>query len=314
MFSSPARPGGSVPPSSPTSSTRGTGSSGSPAPDASAAALAAAGAEAVRGSLDDLDVLRAASAASDGVIHLAFDHETAFARGHEGRRRGGPPCRRGDGGGADRHRQAVRPRLRHPRGGGQDGHRARRARRAPGGRRPARCRGRGDPDGHRGVRARPRGPGSAPRSCAPAAHQPRRGGTTASSRPWSAPPARRASPVTTATGPTAGPPSTATTPPACSGSPWRRLPAGSTLHAVADEGVALRDVAEVVGRRLGLPTASVPPEEAAGHFGWLAAVLAADQPASSALTRELTGWRPVRPGLLADLEAGHYFRAPTASA
>ncbi len=49
--------------------------------DASAAALAAAGAEAVRGSLDDLDVLRAASAASDGVIHLAFDHETAFARG-----------------------------------------------------------------------------------------------------------------------------------------------------------------------------------------------------------------------------------------
>ncbi|MGW0416434.1 SDR family oxidoreductase [Streptomyces collinus] len=87
-----------------------------------------------------------------------------------------------------------------------------------------------------------------------------------------------------------------------------KAPAGATLHAVSDEGVTLRDIAEVIGRHLGVPTAAVAPEEAAGHFGWLAPVLAADQPASSALSRELTGWAPAEPGLLDDLDKGHYFR------
>jgi nucleoside-diphosphate-sugar epimerase len=80
-------------------------------------------------------------------------------------------------------------------------------------------------------------------------------------------------------------------------------PAGSRLHAVGDEGVPIRDIAEVIGRHLNLPVASVP----AGDFGWLGQILAVDQPASSTLTRELLGWRPVQPGLLEDLDKGHYF-------
>jgi nucleoside-diphosphate-sugar epimerase len=84
-------------------------------------------------------------------------------------------------------------------------------------------------------------------------------------------------------------------------------PAGSTLHAVAEEGVALAEVAAVIGRHLDLPTASVDPADAAAHFGWLAGPVSADCPASSALTRQRLGWRPVQPGLLADLDRGHYF-------
>jgi hypothetical protein len=84
--------------------------------------------------------------------------------------------------------------------------------------------------------------------------------------------------------------------------------AGSTLHAVADEGVPIRDITEVIGRHLNLPVVSIPEEEAADHFGWLAGVLAADNPVSSAMTQELVGWHPTQPGLIADLEQGHYFQ------
>jgi nucleoside-diphosphate-sugar epimerase len=87
-----------------------------------------------------------------------------------------------------------------------------------------------------------------------------------------------------------------------------RASAGSTLHAVADEGVPIRDIAEVIGRHLDLPVSSVTPEDAGGHFTWLAGFLAADSPASSELTRELLEWQPSQPGLIADLEQGHYFR------
>ncbi len=91
-------------------------------------------------------------------------------------------------------------------------------------------------------------------------------------------------------------------------------PAGSTLHAVADEGVPIREIAEVIGRHLELPVDSVPRESADEHFGWLAGLLAADSPASSALTRELLGWQPTHAGLIDDLEEGHYFDArPTGS-
>ncbi|MEU2872159.1 SDR family oxidoreductase [Streptomyces olivoreticuli] len=89
-------------------------------------------------------------------------------------------------------------------------------------------------------------------------------------------------------------------------------PAASTLHAVADEGVPLRAVAEVIGRHLGLPVVSVAPGDAGGHFGWLGGFLTFDCPASSVLTRELLGWQPTRPGLLDDLEKGHYFHAAAA--
>jgi nucleoside-diphosphate-sugar epimerase len=89
-------------------------------------------------------------------------------------------------------------------------------------------------------------------------------------------------------------------------------PAGSTLHAVADEGVPIRDTAEVIGRHLDLPVVSISPEDAAGHFTWLAGFLAADSPASSTLTRELLGWQPTQPGLIDDLDKGHYFQNPSA--
>jgi nucleoside-diphosphate-sugar epimerase len=82
-----------------------------------------------------------------------------------------------------------------------------------------------------------------------------------------------------------------------------QAPAGSRLHAVGDEGVPIRDIAAMIGRHLNLPTASVP----AGDFGWLGQILAIDQPASATLTRELLGWRPVQPGLIEDLDKGHYF-------
>lgn len=92
-------------------------------------------------------------------------------------------------------------------------------------------------------------------------------------------------------------------------------PAGSRLHAVTDEGVPTRDIAELIGRHLDLPVVSVPPGEASGHFGFLAGFLAADHPASSALTRELLGWQPTHPGLIDDLSEGHYFHTqPTPSA
>jgi len=85
-------------------------------------------------------------------------------------------------------------------------------------------------------------------------------------------------------------------------------PGGSTLHAVADEGVPIREVAEVIGRHLNVPVTSIAPEEAAEHFTWLSHFIAMDSPASSALTRELLGWQPVQLGLLADLDEGHYFK------
>ncbi|MYS20006.1 Nucleoside-diphosphate-sugar epimerase [Streptomyces sp. DvalAA-14] len=91
-----------------------------------------------------------------------------------------------------------------------------------------------------------------------------------------------------------------------------QAPAGSTLHGVADEGVPIRAVAELIGRHLDLPVAAVAPENAAEHFGWLGAFLGFDSPASSALTRDLLGWQPTGPGLLDDLEEGHYFREPSA--
>jgi nucleoside-diphosphate-sugar epimerase len=84
-------------------------------------------------------------------------------------------------------------------------------------------------------------------------------------------------------------------------------PAGSALHAVADEGVPIREVAEVIGRHLDVPVLSISPEDAGEHFTWLAGFLGLDSPASSALTRELLGWQPTHPGLIDDLDQGHYF-------
>jgi nucleoside-diphosphate-sugar epimerase len=82
---------------------------------------------------------------------------------------------------------------------------------------------------------------------------------------------------------------------------------GARYHGVADEGVPTRQIAEVIGRGLNVPVVSKSGEEAADHFGWIARFFAIDGPASSALTQEQLGWRPVQPGLIADLNADHYF-------
>jgi nucleoside-diphosphate-sugar epimerase len=91
-------------------------------------------------------------------------------------------------------------------------------------------------------------------------------------------------------------------------------PAGSVLHGVGDEGVAIRDIAEVIGRHLDVPVVSISREEAAAHFGFLGGFLALDVPASSVLTQERLGWHPSHIGLLADLEQGHYFEAAARAA
>ena len=86
-------------------------------------------------------------------------------------------------------------------------------------------------------------------------------------------------------------------------------PAEARLNGVGDEGVPFRDIATVIGRHLDVPVASIPPEEAAGHFGLFGLFASIDVPASSALTRKRLGWHPVHPGLIADLDEGHYFKA-----
>ncbi len=81
---------------------------------------------------------------------------------------------------------------------------------------------------------------------------------------------------------------------------------GSRYHAVAEEGIAVREIAEVIGRGLKVPLTALSPEEAAAHFGWLGAFMGYDMPASSAQTQQRLGWRPTGPGLIADLEQMHY--------
>jgi nucleoside-diphosphate-sugar epimerase len=92
-----------------------------------------------------------------------------------------------------------------------------------------------------------------------------------------------------------------------------RAPAASRFHAVADEGVPVRDIASVIGRHLNLPVVAVSPEEAADHFGWLANAVSIDNPTSSALTRKRLGWHPVQPSLIQDLDqAPYYFKESSA--
>jgi nucleoside-diphosphate-sugar epimerase len=83
--------------------------------------------------------------------------------------------------------------------------------------------------------------------------------------------------------------------------------AGTCYHGVADEGVPVREIAEVIGRRLNLPVVSKSSEEAADHFGWIAMFLGIDGPASSAKTQQWLGWSPSQSGLISDLDQAHYF-------
>ena len=83
-------------------------------------------------------------------------------------------------------------------------------------------------------------------------------------------------------------------------------PAGSVLHAVAEEGVAMRAIAEAIGRRFELPMTAISPEDAAGRFGFIGQFVGLDMAASSATTRELLGWEPTGPTLIEDIAAGAY--------
>jgi len=84
--------------------------------------------------------------------------------------------------------------------------------------------------------------------------------------------------------------------------------AGARFHGVAEEGIAFREIAEVIGRRLNIPVAGKTTEEAAAHFGWFAHFAGLDCPASSRLTQARLGWRPTQPGLISDVDHEYYFK------
>lgn len=88
--------------------------------------------------------------------------------------------------------------------------------------------------------------------------------------------------------------------------------AGVRYNAVAEEGIPMREIAEVIGAGLNVPVVSLSQEEAAGHFGWLAMFAGLDMPASSEWTRAHLGWQPTGPGLIADLERMDYSQAAAA--
>lgn len=270
--------------------------------DSSAAALTAARAEVVRGTIDDLDVLRAAAAASDGVIHLAFKHDIAFSGGFQD---AGEADRRavdtfGDAlAGTDRPFVLASGVV-----GLKPGHVAT-ERDMP--------LTDGSPVSIRATTARAalalasRGVRSSVVRLSPTCHGDGDNGFMATLVAIA-----RAKGVSGYLG------DGANRWPAVHRLDAARLfrlavekaPAGSVLHGVAEEGVPIRDIAEVIGRHLDVPVASVAPEAAAEHFAWLGAFLGVDGPASNTLTRELVDWRPVQPGLLEDLDKGHYFHTP----
>ncbi|ASQ92998.1 SDR family oxidoreductase [Streptomyces sp. 11-1-2] len=273
--------------------------------DASAAALTTAGAEVVRGTVDDLDILRDAAIASDGVIHLAFKHDIAFTGDFQGA--------------AEADRRAVdtfgdaltgtdRPFVL---AGGLAGL-------APG--RVATERTTptidGSPASIRSATAQAvlalatRGVRSSVVRLAPTCHGEGDPGFMAVLVATA-----RAKGVSGYIG------DGANRWPAVHRLDAARLfrlavekaPAGSVLHGTAEEGVTIRDIAEVIGRHLDVPVTSVAPETAAEHFTWLGGFLGTDAPATNTLTRELLDWQPTRPGLLEDLDKGHYFHAPAAT-
>ncbi|WP_381559128.1 SDR family oxidoreductase [Streptomyces eurythermus] len=270
--------------------------------DASAAALTGAGAEVVRGSLDDLDVLRTAAAASDGVIHLAFKHDLAFGGDFQG---AGEADRRAVDALGEALAGTGRPFvLASGLAGLAPGRVATERDMPPADGSAAAIRG----DTAEAVLAlASRGVRSSVVRLSPTCHGAGDNGFMAMLVATA-----RAKGVSGYIG------DGANRWPAVHRLDAARLfrlaaekaPAGSVLHGVAEEGIALRDIAEVIGRRLGVPTVSVAPEDAVGHFTWMSHFLAVDAAASSALTRELVGWEPVHPGLLADLDQEHYFQVP----
>jgi nucleoside-diphosphate-sugar epimerase len=272
--------------------------------DASADALTAAGAEVQRGTLDDLDTLRSAAAESDGVIHLAFKHDIAFSGDFEGA--------------AEADRRAVETLVEALAGSdrpfvlasGLLGLTPGRAATEQDGHGPAPA-GFGEGPGIRRATAEfvlSSGSGSVRSSVVrlpPTNHGDGDHGFVATLVSIA-----RDKGVSgyIADGTNRWPAVHRLDSARLFRLALEHAPARSTLHAVADEGVAVRDIAEVIGRHLDLPVVSISPEEAGEHFTWMAGFLGLDSPATGAFTQEVLGWHPTHPGLIADLEQGHYFQ------
>jgi nucleoside-diphosphate-sugar epimerase len=240
----------------------------------SAAALAAAGAEVQRGTLDDLDSLREAAAAADGAIHMAFMHDIAFSNFDSA---------------LTADLRAVETMGAALEGSGKPfvitGHLN------------------GEASDNVAMALAERGVRTSVVSLAPSVHGPtdlhgfvprlisiaREKGVSAyvgdGANRWPAVHELDAAHLFRLVLETA--------------------PAGSRWRGVGDEGVPFRQIAEVIGRHLNLPVVSISHDEAEAHFGFLGAIVAIDNPTSSALTQERLGWRPVHPGLIADLDEGH---------
>ncbi|MBN2692752.1 MAG: SDR family oxidoreductase [Burkholderiaceae bacterium] len=85
-----------------------------------------------------------------------------------------------------------------------------------------------------------------------------------------------------------------------------KAPAGSVWHAVAEEGIATRDIAQALGQYHHLPVVGIPADQARAHFDWIGLFFGMDAPASNAMTRDRLGWAPSHPSLMEDISAGHY--------
>jgi nucleoside-diphosphate-sugar epimerase len=88
-------------------------------------------------------------------------------------------------------------------------------------------------------------------------------------------------------------------------------PAGTRWHAVGDEGIPMREIAQSIGDHLGIPAASIPDDRLEEHFGFLAMLIGLDNPMSNLATRRILGWEPTHPGLIADFDDGDYFTSPS---
>jgi nucleoside-diphosphate-sugar epimerase len=262
--------------------------------DAAAAAIAALGAEVHRGSLDDLDSVRAGAAASDGVVHLGYNHD--FARMDQAAETDGQALEaigmilEGTG----------RPLVA---ASGTLGL-------APG--RVATEHDAADPSLHPRIAASQavlaladRGVRSSLVRFAPTVHGPGDHGFIA-----------RLVAIAREQGVSGYIGDGSNRWPAVHRLDAGRLvslavvdaPAGSVLHAIGEQGVPTREIAEAIGGGLDLPAVSVPAEQATEHFGWIGRFFGTDSRAASDVTRTLMGWEPTHQGLIADLNEGHYFQ------
>jgi nucleoside-diphosphate-sugar epimerase len=275
--------------------------------DASAAALRAAGAEVRRGSLDELDVVRDAAAASDGVVHLAFKHDLAFSGDFAGATAAdraaieafgdvlagsGKPLVVASGilgvlGLAPGTVATERDGLAAAGGDGAAG--------AVNGR---------IENAHLTLALADRGVRSSVVRLPPSTHGDGDNGFIPAAIGFAR---DKGAAAYVGDG--------ANRWPAVHRDDAARLfrlalesaPAGAVLHAVGEEGVPIRTVAEVIAARLGIPAVSVAPEQAGDYVGWLGRFWGFDGPASARRTRDLLGWEPAGRGLLADLRHGRYF-------